>query len=59
MELYLPVLHFVTGFGLPVAVIFASTGQGKATAAGFGIIGRHTESEARATTASVIGLAAV
>ncbi|MFQ6041102.1 MAG: invasin domain 3-containing protein [Candidatus Poribacteria bacterium] len=59
MELYLVALAFVTGFGLPVAVIFASTAQGKATTAALESIGRQPESAARVQLALVIGLALI
>ena len=59
MELYLPVLAFVTGFGLPVAVIFASTAQGKATTAALEAIGRQPEAAPRVQLALVIGLALI
>jgi F-type H+-transporting ATPase subunit c len=59
MELYLVTLAFVTGFGLPVAVIFASTAQGKATTAALESIGRQPESAARVQLALVIGLALI
>ena len=59
MSAYLAVLAFVTGFGLPVAVIFASTAQGKATVAALEGITRQPESAPRAQLSLIIGLALI
>jgi len=59
MSAYLVVLAFVTGFGLPVAVIFASTAQGKATVAALEGITRQPESAPRAQLSLIIGLALI
>lgn len=59
MSAYLVVLAFVTGFGLPVAVIFASMAQGKATVAALEGITRQPESAPRAQLSLIIGLALI
>ncbi|MBM3239846.1 hypothetical protein FJZ31_26480 [Candidatus Poribacteria bacterium] len=59
MELYLVVLAFVTGFGLPIVAIFASIAQGKSTVTALEAIGRQPEAAPRAQLALVIGLALI
>ncbi len=57
--IYLAVLAFGATLGLPSAVIFASTAQGKATSAALEGIARQPEATARIQTAMIIGLALI
>jgi F-type H+-transporting ATPase subunit c len=52
-------LAFGTAFGLPIAVIFASTAQGKATSTALEGIARQPEAAPRIQTAMIIGLALI
>ena len=56
---YLAVLAFVAGMGLPVAVIFASTAQGKATNTALEGIARQPEAAPKIQLAMIIGLALI
>ncbi len=57
--IYLAVLAFGVTLGLPIAVIFASTAQGKATSTALEGIARQPESAPRIQTAMIIGLALI
>ena len=57
--IYLAVLAFGVTLGLPIAVIFASTAQGKATSTALEGIARQPESAAKIQTAMIIGLALI
>ena len=57
--IYLAVLAFGAALGLPIAVIFASTAQGKATSTALEGIARQPEAAARIQTAMIIGLALI
>jgi F-type H+-transporting ATPase subunit c len=57
--IYLAVLAFGTALGLPIAVIFASTAQGKATGTALEGIARQPEAAPRIQTAMIIGLALI
>ena len=56
---YLAVLAFVVGMGLPVAVTFASTAQGKATSTALEGIARQPEAAPKIQLAMIIGLALI
>tara|TARA_B100000470_G_C19573674_1_gene294602 strand:+ start:263 stop:559 length:297 start_codon:yes stop_codon:yes gene_type:complete len=56
---YLAVLAFGVTFGLPIAVIFASTAQGKATSTALEGIARQPEGAGQIQTAMIIGLALI
>jgi len=57
--IYLAVLAFGVTLGLPIAVIFASTAQGKATSTALEGIARHPEATGQIQTAMIIGLALI
>ncbi len=57
--IYLAVLAFGVTLGLPIAVIFASTAQGKATSTALEGIARQPEAAPRIQTATIIGLALI
>ncbi len=57
--IYLAVLAFVAGMGLPIAVIFASTAQGKATTTALEGIARQPEAAPKIQLAMIIGLALI
>ena len=57
--IYLAVLAFGVTLGLPIAVIFASTAQGKATSTALEGIARQPEAAPRIQTAMIIGLALI
>lgn len=57
--IYLAVLAFGTALGLPIAVIFASTAQGKATSTALEGIARQPEAAPHIQTAMIIGLALI
>ena len=57
--IYLAVLALGVTLGLPIAVIFASTAQGKATSTALEGIARQPESSAKIQTAMIIGLALI
>jgi len=57
--IYLAVLAFGTALGLPIAVVFASTAQGKATSTALEGIARQPEAAPRIQTAMIIGLALI
>ena len=57
--IYLAVLAFGVTFGLPIAVIFASTAQGKATSTALEGIARQPEATGQIQTAMIIGLALI
>ena len=56
---YLAVLAFGVTLGLPIAVIFASTAQGKATSTALEGIARQPEGAGQIQTAMIIGLALI
>ena len=56
---YLAVLAFGVTLGLPIAVIFASTAQGKATSTALEGIARQPEATGQIQTAMIIGLALI
>lgn len=56
---YFIALALVIGFGLPVAVIGASLGQGKAAASAMEGIARQPEAAGKIQTAMIIGLALI
>ena len=56
---YLAVLAFGVTLGLPIAVIFASTAQGKATSTALEGIARQPDSSGKIQTAMIIGLALI
>ncbi len=57
--IYLAVLAFGVALGLPIAVIAASTAQGKATSTALEGIARQPEAAPRIQTAMIIGLALI
>ncbi len=57
--IYLAVLAFGVTLGLPIAVIFASTAQGKATSTALEGIARQPDAAPRIQTAMIIGLALI
>ena len=57
--IYLAVLAFGVTLGLPIAVIFASTAQGKATSTALEGIARQPEASGQIQTAMIIGLALI
>ena len=57
--IYLAVLAFGVTLGLPIAVIFASTAQGKATSTALEGIARQPEGAGQIQTAMIIGLALI
>ena len=57
--IYYAVLAFAVGLGLPIAVLAASTGQGRATAAAVEGMARQPEAAARIQLAMLIGLALI
>ncbi len=57
--IYLAVLAFGVTLGLPIAVIFASTAQGRATSTALEGIARQPESAPQIQTAMIIGLALI
>jgi F-type H+-transporting ATPase subunit c len=57
--IYLAVLAFGVTLGLPIAVIFASTAQGKATSTALEGIARQPDSSGKIQTAMIIGLALI
>ena len=57
--IYLAVLAFGVTLGLPIAVIFASTAQGKATSTALEGIARQPEATGLIQTALIIGLALI
>lgn len=57
--IYLAVLAFGVALGLPIAVIFASTAQGKATATALEGIARQPDASGRIQLAMIIGLALI
>jgi F-type H+-transporting ATPase subunit c len=56
---YLGLLALATGLGLPIAVIGASLGQGKAAAAALEGIARQPEAAGKLQTAMIIALALI
>ncbi len=54
---YLGMLALATGLGLPIAVIGAGLGQGRAVAAGLEGMARQPEAGGQIQTAMIIGLA--
>lgn len=56
---YFVVLALVVGFGLPVAVIFAATAQGRVARAAMDGISRQPEAGGKIQTAMIIGLALI
>ena len=57
--IYLAVLAFGVTLGLPIAVIFASTAQGKAPSTALEGIARQPEATSQIQTAMIIGLALI
>ena len=57
--IYLAVLAFGVTLGLPIAVIFASTAQGKAPSTALEGIARQPEATGQIQTAMIIGLALI
>jgi F-type H+-transporting ATPase subunit c len=57
--IYLAVLAFGTALGLPIAVIFASTAQGRAASSALEGISRQPEAAPRIQTAMILGLALI
>ncbi|HHZ92063.1 TPA: ATP synthase F0 subunit C [Candidatus Poribacteria bacterium] len=57
--IYLAVLAFGVTLGLPIAVTFASTAQGKATSTALEGIARQPEATGQIQTAMIIGLALI
>ena len=57
--IYLAVLACGVTLGLPIAVIFASTAQGKATSTALEGIARQPEATGQIQTAMIIGLALI
>ena len=57
--IYLAVLAFGVTLGLPIAVIFASTAQGKATSTALEGIARQPEATGQIQTTMIIGLALI
>ena len=57
--IYLAVLAFGVTLGLPIAVIFASTAQGKVTSTALEGIARQPEATSQIQTAMIIGLALI
>lgn len=57
--IYLAVLAFGTALGLPIAVIFASTAQGRAASSALEGIARQPEAAPRIQTAMILGLALI
>ena len=57
--IYLAVLAFGVTLGLPIAVIFASTAQGRATSTALEGIARQPDAAPRIQTAMIIGLALI
>ena len=57
--IYLAVLAFGVTLGLPIAVIFASTAQGKATSTALEGIASQPEATGQIQTAMIIGLALI
>jgi F-type H+-transporting ATPase subunit c len=57
--IYLAVLAFGVALGLPIAVLAASTAQGKATSTALEGIARQPEATAQIQTAMIIGLALI
>jgi F-type H+-transporting ATPase subunit c len=55
--IYLGMLALATGLGLPIAVIGAGLGQGRAVAAGLEGMARQPEASGTIQTAMIIGLA--
>lgn len=56
---YLIALVLAVGFGLPIAVIGAGLGQGKAAASALEGIARQPEASGKIQTAMIIGLALI
>jgi len=56
---YLIALVLVVGLGLPIAVLSAAIGQGKAAAAALEGIARQPEAAGKIQTAMIIGLALI
>ena len=59
MEAYFVALALAVGFGLPVAVLSAALGQGKAASAALEGIARQPEAAGPIQTAMIIGLALI
>ena len=57
--LYLAVLAFAVGLGLPIAVLSAANAQGKAAVAALESIARQPEAAGKIQTAMIIGLALI
>ena len=57
--IYLAMLAFGVTLGLPIAVIFASTAQGRATSTALEGIARQPDAAPRIQTAMIIGLALI
>ncbi len=57
--LYFAVLAFAVGLGLPIAVLAASTAQGRATSTALEGIARQPEAAGRIQLAMIIGLALI
>lgn len=57
--LYLAFLALAVGLGLPIAVLSAAAGQGKAVAAALESIARQPEAAGKIQTAMIIGLALI
>ena len=57
--IYLAVLAFGVTLGLPIAVIFASTAQGKVTSTALEGVARQPEATSQIQTAMIIGLALI
>ena len=55
--IYLTALAIAVGFGMPVAILAAATGQGRAIAQGLESMARQPEMAAAIQTAMLIGLA--
>ncbi len=56
---YLGMLALAVGLGLPIAVIGAALGQGRAAAAALESIARQPEAAGKIQTAMIIGLALI
>jgi F-type H+-transporting ATPase subunit c len=57
--LYAAMLALAVGLGLPIAVLGAATGQGRAAAAALEGIARQPEASGKIQTAMIIGLALI
>jgi F-type H+-transporting ATPase subunit c len=59
MDNYLGLLALATGLGLPIAVVGAALGQGRAIAAALEGMARQPEASGTIQTAMIIGLALI